>query len=86
MHPSTLDLEVLKREVGWPGFEGLLNVQAAAATAGYYALSFVLYAYLPAKEVEGAELANGGRWLYRLNGARASFTCVDAERIANGSD
>lgn len=81
LHPSTLfsspplssqsgfdhTLDTLKREVGWPGFAGLISAQALLGTLGWYALSLVLYALLPAQEVEGVELKTGGRLMYRLN-------------------
>ena len=68
VHPSTFSLEKLKQETGWPGFSGLCNTQAIVATLGYYFLSLVLNAVLPAQEVEGVELRGGGRLKYRFNG------------------
>lgn len=68
LHPSTLKLARLKEEVAWPGLTGLLNVKAFGVVLAYYATSFVLYAILPANEVEGTELRSGGRIKYRLNG------------------
>lgn len=67
LHPYSLDLEQLKKEVGWTGFSGLLNTQAFLGTLGYYLLSLTLYAFLPADEPEGVELRSGGRLKYRLN-------------------
>ena len=60
--------EILKKEVGWPGWTGLLNVEAVAGTAFWYALSLALWAVLPAHEVAGVELVSGGKMKYRLNG------------------
>lgn len=68
LRPSTLTLEQLKREVGWPGFSGLLNTKAVLATLGYYLFSLTLYAFLPADTPEGTELRTGGKLRYRFNG------------------
>lgn len=67
LHPTTLNLDKLKQETGWPGFSGLINTQAVVATLGYYFLSLVLNFVLPAQEVEGTELRGGGRLKYRFN-------------------
>lgn len=61
-------IDTLKREVGWPGWTGLLNVEGALGTLAWYALSLALWALLPAYEVEGTELRTGGRLKYRFNG------------------
>ncbi|KAK5708023.1 erg24, C-14 sterol reductase [Elasticomyces elasticus] len=63
-------IEVLKREVGWPGLGGLLSVEAVLGTLAWYGWSLLLHVLLPAQEVEGTELATGGRLKYRFN----SFT------------
>lgn len=68
LHPSSLTLDKLIAETGWPGFENLINVKGAAATLGYYGLSLVLNMVLPAQVVEGIELKIGGKQTYRLNG------------------
>lgn len=68
LHPSTLDLEQLKKEVGWPGFSGLITWNAVLGNFAYYFLSLALYAFLPAEEPEGTELRTGGRLKYRFNG------------------
>lgn len=62
-------LDVLAKEVGWPGFAGLINAEAVLGTLLWYGLSLVLNAVLPADEVEGTELRTGGRLKYRFNGA-----------------
>src|SRR5690349_1703743 len=67
LHPKSLDLEVLKREVGWPGVRGLLTWDVMAKTLGLYLLSGILYRILPATETTGTELRNGGRLKYRFN-------------------
>ena len=68
LHPSTFTLDKLKQETGWPGFSGLINTETVVATLGYYLLSLALYAFLPAQEVQGTELKNGGKLRYRFNG------------------
>lgn len=60
--------DTLARETGWPGFTGLITVEAALGTLAWYALSLVLFVVLPAQEVEGTELVTGGRLKYRFNG------------------
>lgn len=60
--------EILKKQVGWPGWTGLMSVEAAVGTLGWYAVSLALWALLPAWEVEGTELRTGGRLGYRMNG------------------
>lgn len=72
--PSTLfaagwsnALSTLKAETGWPGWSGLITVEAAAGTAAWYALSLLLYKLLPANEKEGIELKSGGKLRYRMN-------------------
>ncbi|KAL6705213.1 erg24, C-14 sterol reductase [Coniothyrium glycines] len=67
LHPYSLDLEQLKKEVGWTGFSGLLNTNAFLGTLGYYLLSLTLYTFLPAEESQGVELRNGARLKYRFN-------------------
>lgn len=66
--PTQYALETLKREVGWPGWAGLINVEAVLGTLAWYATSLALYAVLPAQEVQGVELRGGGRLTYRFNG------------------
>ena len=87
--PSTLTLDTLKKEVGWPGVTGLLNTQAVVATFGYYTLSLALQAFLPAREVQGTVLASGGRLTYRFNAfASAMFilTIAAAGTFLQGAD
>ena len=68
LHPSSLTLETLKRETGWPGIVGLASMNATLWMLGYYALSLLLQAVLPGTEVEGVELATGGKLKYKFNG------------------
>ncbi|KAG9257138.1 ergosterol biosynthesis ERG4/ERG24 [Emericellopsis atlantica] len=69
LHPSTLTLAQLKREVGWPaeGIVGLFSWEALLATIGYVLVNAILYRVLPAEEVQGVKLRNGERLSYRLN-------------------
>jgi delta14-sterol reductase len=72
LHPSKLDFDQLKKEVGWAGFGSLLNWQAFVGTLGYYLLSLTLYTLLPAEEVNGVPLKSGQRLKYRFNGMLSS--------------
>jgi len=72
-------LDTLKRETGWPGVGGLLNVEAVLGTLVWYGWSLLLYVVLPAQEVEGTELASGGRLKYRFNCARQHLTTTTAQ-------
>ncbi|KAK3368596.1 ergosterol biosynthesis ERG4/ERG24 [Podospora didyma] len=79
LHPKSIDFEVLKKEVGWPedGVRGLLSWDVLGWTLAYYLFSAVLYRVLPATEIEGTKLANGGRLKYRFNAfASTVFTLV----------
>ena len=66
----THGLETLAKEVGWPGFTGLINIEAVLGTFFWYGLSLALNAILPATEVEGTELLSGGKLKYRFNGMK----------------
>lgn len=70
LHPSTLTLEQLKEEVGWPkgGLADLYSTDVTLWVLGYYLLSLVLYVFLPGQEAAGTELACGGRLRYKFNG------------------
>jgi Delta14-sterol reductase len=70
--PSTLTLDKLKQEVGWQGISTIINKEAFAANLGWYLSSLVLYAILPAHELEGSALSSGGRLKYRLNGSNST--------------
>lgn len=69
LSPKTLSIDQLKLEVGWPedGIWGLASWKASGALAAYYLLNLILYAILPAAEVEGTVLRSGGRLKYRFN-------------------
>ncbi|KAH8898136.1 delta(14)-sterol reductase like protein [Thozetella sp. PMI_491] len=70
---GTLKLENLKREVGWPGLDAFFTWEVTAWMLGYLLFNLVLYRVLPATEVEGTVLANGGRLKYRLNAFSSSM-------------
>jgi delta14-sterol reductase len=76
LHPTSLDLDQLKKEVGWTGFGGLLNWQAFVGTLSYYVLSLTLYAVLPATNVDGVPMTSGQRLKYRFNGIFSSRVIV----------
>lgn len=62
--------------MGWPGWIGLINLEAFLGTLGWYALSVVLLALLPAYEVDGVELKSGGRLKYRFNGVDSRYWLI----------
>ncbi|KAF1844659.1 sterol C-14 reductase-like protein [Cucurbitaria berberidis CBS 394.84] len=76
LSPSTVTLEQLKKEVGWTGFSGLLNVQAFLGTLSYYFLSLALYSFLPGDEHHGTELRSGGRLKYSFNSWNSALFIV----------
>ena len=75
LNPSTLSLETLKAEVGWPeeGIAGFYDTQVTLGVLSYYFLSYLLYVFLPGHEVEGTELACGGKLKYKFNGDIFSY-------------
>lgn len=68
-------VDTLAKDVGWPGWMGLINVEGALGALGWYALSLLLYVALPAHEVNGTELRSGGKLKYRFNG-ESVITCL----------
>lgn len=68
LHPSSLTLDKLVEETGWPGFRGLLDPQVMMYTLLYYLFSLFLQSSLLGTEVEGTELASGGKLKYKFNG------------------
>lgn len=70
LNPSTLSLEQLKREVGWPeqGVTALYDTNVTLWTLSYYAFSLFLQVFLPGQEADGVVLACGGRLKYKFNG------------------
>ena len=71
LQPSTLTLEKLKKETGWPkdGIYGLASLEVTGWVVAYYLLNLALYTALPAEEFLGTELRSGGKLKYRFNGA-----------------
>lgn len=69
LSPKTLDLNQLKREVGWPdnGIPGLFSLQVTGWTLAYYLFNAILYRILPATVAEGTQLSNGRALKYRMN-------------------
>lgn len=70
LHPSSLTLDQLKAEVGWPeeGLRAFYDTQVTLCVLGYYLLSLFLYVFMPGQEAEGTELACSGRLQYKFNG------------------
>lgn len=70
LHPTSITLEKLKEETGWPqnGIYGLASFKVTGWVLGYYCLSLVLLAVLPGVESEGVELKSGGKLKYKFNG------------------
>jgi delta14-sterol reductase len=70
LSPSTLTLDQLKREVGWPeeGIVGLYDTKVTLWTLSYYAFSLFLQVFLPGQEMDGVPLACHGRLKYKFNG------------------
>ena len=69
LSPSTLTIEQLKQDVGWPadGIWGLASWSVTAKVLGYYLFSMLLQVYMPGKEMLGTELVAGGRLDYKFN-------------------
>ncbi|KAK0666911.1 ergosterol biosynthesis ERG4/ERG24 [Cercophora samala] len=91
LHPKTLDLDVLKREVGWPqdGLRGLFSLEATGWTLAFYLFNAILYRILPATETEGTVLRSGGRLKYRFNAFSTTMFCIVAAAagtIAQGAE
>ncbi|KAH8815727.1 Delta(14)-sterol reductase-like protein [Xylogone sp. PMI_703] len=91
LSPSTLTIEALKKEAGWPeeGIWGLGSVDATLKVLGYYALQLVLYRVLPGQEMEGVELVSGGRLKYKFNTWSSTMVILSiclAGTIAQGAD
>ncbi|KAB8229660.1 C-14 sterol reductase [Aspergillus alliaceus] len=69
LNPSTLSLDKLKDEVGWPqdGLKAFFDIWVTLWVLSYYLLCLVLYVFLPGEVVEGTELACKGRLRYKFN-------------------
>ena len=74
LHPSSLTLDKLKEETGWPGWLGLLDAEVMMNVLGYYLFSLILHASLPGTEVEGTPLLSGGKLKYKFNGQPSPST------------
>ncbi|EKD20194.1 uncharacterized protein L3040_007191 [Drepanopeziza brunnea f. sp. 'multigermtubi'] len=91
LSPSTLTIEQLKRDVGWPadGIYGLASWDVNMKVLGYYLLSLVLHRVLPGEEIEGVELAAGGKLKYKLNtwsSTMFTFAILAAGTAYQGAD
>ncbi|PYI07180.1 c-14 sterol reductase [Aspergillus sclerotiicarbonarius CBS 121057] len=69
LHPSTLSLDQLKVEAGWPegGLAEFYDTRVTLWVLSYYLLSLVMQVFLPGQEADGTELACGGRLRYKFN-------------------
>jgi delta14-sterol reductase len=69
LHPSTLSIDRLKEEVGWPanGIWGLASFEVTGWVLAYYLLSLTLQRVLPGQVVEGTTLVTGGKLKYKFN-------------------
>ncbi|KAI6246586.1 hypothetical protein HI914_05504 [Erysiphe necator] len=69
LSPSTLSIDRLLQDIGWPsnGIQGLASWDVSAKVLGYYLINIVLHCLLPGEEVEGVQLACGGKHTYKLN-------------------
>ncbi|GAD91665.1 delta(14)-sterol reductase [Paecilomyces variotii No. 5] len=69
LHPSTLTIEKLKAEVGWPeeGLKTFFDTNVTLWVLAYYGLSLFLQIFLPGQEVDGVTLACGGKHRYKFN-------------------
>ncbi|PQE33131.1 Delta(14)-sterol reductase protein [Rutstroemia sp. NJR-2017a WRK4] len=91
LSPSTLTIEKLKQEVGWPanGIWGLTSWDVFGKVLGYYGLSLILHKVLPGEHLEGVELASGGKLKYKFNtwsSTMVTFAICLAGTIAQGAD
>lgn len=81
LHPTSLSLDTLQAEIGWPSIRGLFDVKVTGYVLGYYALLLALQVYLPGIEADGVELASGGRHKYKLNSQFVpSFSSVQKKK------
>ncbi|OJJ47634.1 hypothetical protein ASPZODRAFT_151107 [Penicilliopsis zonata CBS 506.65] len=69
LSPSTLTLDTLKAEIGWPegGITALYDSQVMLWVVRYYLVSLLMQVFLPGREAEGVPLACGGRLKYKFN-------------------
>ncbi|KAL9126673.1 MAG: hypothetical protein Q9217_004317 [Psora testacea] len=81
LHPSSLTLQKLKKETGWPGIFGLASTKVTLWMLGYYALCLVLQVVLPGTEVEGVELATGGKLKYKVNAFSSALVIIGSAII-----
>lgn len=77
LSPSTLTIDKLKQETGWPenGVSGLASFDVTIKVLGYYLLSLVLHRVLPGQVVEGTELSTGGKLKYKFNSTSLVGSC-----------
>ncbi|PBP26500.1 Delta(14)-sterol reductase [Diplocarpon rosae] len=91
LSPSTLTIEQLKQDVGWPadGIYGLSSWDVTAKVLGYYLLSLILHRFLPGEEIDGVELSSGGKLKYKFNtwsSTLFTFSILAAGTMYQGAD
>ena len=81
LSPSTLTVDTLKREIGWPadGVLGLASWDVFMKVLGYYLLSLILHRVLPGENAMGATLSSGGRLRYKFNSTSLSQLTVASD-------
>lgn len=85
LSPSTLTLDQLKKEVGWPqeGITGLFDAEVTLWVLSYYAFSLFLQVFLPGQVAEGTTLACGGKLKYKFNGMQLQTTSLIMDTTDN---
>ncbi|KAJ9663979.1 erg24, C-14 sterol reductase [Neophaeococcomyces mojaviensis] len=78
LSPNTLTLDKLKAQTPWPedGLWGLHDTKVTLWVSAYYFLSLFLYFLLPGEEVEGQQLACGGRHMYKFNSFESALVIL----------
>ncbi|KAL2074306.1 hypothetical protein VTL71DRAFT_8084 [Oculimacula yallundae] len=89
--PSTLTIETLKQDAGWPsnGIAGLASWDASAKVLGYYLFSLILHRVLPGEEKKGVELESGGTLNYKFNtwsSTMVTFAILAAGTVVQGAN
>lgn len=73
-----MSLDQLKAEIGWPegGIATFYDTRVTLWVLAYYLLSLALQVFVPGHEVEGVQLACGGRHKYKMNGIYSLCTSL----------
>lgn len=78
LSPKTLALQKLKAQTPWPeeGLSGLHDTTVTLWVCAYYFLLLFLQLLLPGEEVEGQQLACGGRHMYKFNSFNSALVIL----------